>query len=821
MERGFRPTGFSVSSPRSGVESGAPALDVAAPSPRNAPQRPRQSSRGGRGEDDLPVLPRQAVSRPAAATEQLHSAARPPSEVPQDPFATGATLPAAPARARESVRRLSSIVMTPGAFGQRRGSQRKSLSVHDVAGAAQQQARRRSTGGWQGPPQDVVQGLQLLRDAIDTLWRKAEPLKPAAAGAGGLGHLVVDSGLPRADVRQAAVHMRRCLSQLSRTVLAAFAGGRGSSPLGAGGSVEHSAHGFDPRDLVRTCSTVGTEPASPAARGAQVPLTRELLGSAALHGLLAAACRELRAERATVFMHTTERESMSGRRTSHLVSVAATGSLGRPVPTIRVQPQFGVAGQVFQTGLALNMRDTTSDSAKIFTRGVDQRTGFHTRNMLCLPLRVPEDCNYPVARVQNPAGLIGVVQLLNKLPAANGPTAPHDGFSEADECRLLEHSRLLSRLLGTLQMAAHEVLAHSNAIQSLIISAAEMRADPERILQPPPATFQLTLTEAEARLQRARAHAQRLRERAAQIRSLEVVPVDGDTEPGTLVCRLGGPDPSPHIVPLTKKDKTGMAAMREVSLYIDRVEECWRSSRNQAVKLQNTNDRLKLRLHQLEFERMQRNRLEQPVAMGEDWEASSAGSAHTEETRGTEGTRGKVQDPDTISEWMNEPTGVLYQEHRRRRSAFNRCLSRRDQMAEHMRGVASGSFGAGGGRARRNTVHRRSPSAASESLFSRPPSASSPEGRAWSPASPPAAGSPDTIRRDLRLRHARERDAMLARHAAERAQLLGALAEEAPGAREAQRSPPPWEVYKGTPVPPATGRSRPQRPAPRCLVPRG
>ncbi|XP_038622556.1 cGMP-dependent 3',5'-cyclic phosphodiesterase [Tachyglossus aculeatus] len=77
----------------------------------------------------------------------------------------------------------------------------------------------------------------------------------------------------------------------------------------------------------------------------------------------------------------------------------------------RIPADQGIAGHVATTGTILNIKDAYSHP--LFYRGVDDSTGFRTRNILCFPIK---DENHEV---------IGVAELVNKI---NGPW-----FSKFDE----------------------------------------------------------------------------------------------------------------------------------------------------------------------------------------------------------------------------------------------------------------------------------------------------------------------------------------------------------------------------------------------------
>jgi len=75
-------------------------------------------------------------------------------------------------------------------------------------------------------------------------------------------------------------------------------------------------------------------------------------------------------------------------------TVNSTGS------EIRIPLNVGIAGHVAATGEQVIIYDTYSDAH--FDRSVDKKTGFTTRNMMCVPLSVRNQ------------GVLGVVQLINK-----------------------------------------------------------------------------------------------------------------------------------------------------------------------------------------------------------------------------------------------------------------------------------------------------------------------------------------------------------------------------------------------------------------------
>jgi HD-GYP domain-containing protein (c-di-GMP phosphodiesterase class II) len=110
--------------------------------------------------------------------------------------------------------------------------------------------------------------------------------------------------------------------------------------------------------------------------------------------------RALDAERCTVFVYDKEKEE--------LWSKVASGIEG--TKTLRIPANKGLAGHVLKVGETLNIADVYNDTR--FNREVDRKTGYVTRNLLCIPILNRDNES------------IGVVQVLNK---AHGP------FTKSDE----------------------------------------------------------------------------------------------------------------------------------------------------------------------------------------------------------------------------------------------------------------------------------------------------------------------------------------------------------------------------------------------------
>jgi len=124
----------------------------------------------------------------------------------------------------------------------------------------------------------------------------------------------------------------------------------------------------------------------------------------------------LNADRATVFLIDSER--------GILRSKIATGEGGQPL-VIEIPIASGIAGRVARTGEVLNVPDAYRHPE--FNPEVDRATGYHTRTILCMPIR------------NQKKEVTAVVQLINKL---SGPA-----FTGEDEKQFQEFADAISVIL--------------------------------------------------------------------------------------------------------------------------------------------------------------------------------------------------------------------------------------------------------------------------------------------------------------------------------------------------------------------------------------
>jgi signal transduction protein with GAF and PtsI domain len=97
-------------------------------------------------------------------------------------------------------------------------------------------------------------------------------------------------------------------------------------------------------------------------------------------------------EVASVFLVDTSRQELYS-------TVNSTGE------ELRVPITCGIAGHVASTGEPLIIPDAYSDPR--FNKAVDMKTGFRTRNIMCVPMKVKN------------GNVIGVAQLINKTDQAS------------------------------------------------------------------------------------------------------------------------------------------------------------------------------------------------------------------------------------------------------------------------------------------------------------------------------------------------------------------------------------------------------------------
>ena len=126
----------------------------------------------------------------------------------------------------------------------------------------------------------------------------------------------------------------------------------------------------------------------------------------------------LHADRTTVFLVDPGRHLLYSRIAQHS---------GEEPLEIRLPIGVGIAGRVAETGQSMNIADPQHHPD--FNPEIDRRTGYHTRSLLCIPIK------------SRAGTVIGVAQVLNKLDA--------EAFAPADETTFQGFAPSLGVILET------------------------------------------------------------------------------------------------------------------------------------------------------------------------------------------------------------------------------------------------------------------------------------------------------------------------------------------------------------------------------------
>ncbi|MGA0083623.1 MAG: GAF domain-containing protein [Steroidobacteraceae bacterium] len=160
--------------------------------------------------------------------------------------------------------------------------------------------------------------------------------------------------------------------------------------------------------------------------------------------------RALDCDRGTLFLN--------DPTTGELYSRVAQGDLTRE---IRILNTSGIAGYVFQNGEPIHVEDPYSDPR--FNSSIDERTGYKTRNIICVPVRNMAD------------EIIGVMQSLNKH---------HGPFIEEDIELLAEMTTQAAVALQSLQFVEHMQRLRDKEMAFLeLVSDINQEFDLSRLLQ--------------------------------------------------------------------------------------------------------------------------------------------------------------------------------------------------------------------------------------------------------------------------------------------------------------------------------------------------
>ncbi|MFA5308457.1 MAG: HD domain-containing phosphohydrolase [Dehalococcoidales bacterium] len=134
---------------------------------------------------------------------------------------------------------------------------------------------------------------------------------------------------------------------------------------------------------------------------------------------------------------------------------AATGTVGKALRQVKLNTQYGIAGQVARTGKPLIVNDVSRSTN--FHKMIDDTTGFTTRSLLCAPLSVNNK-------------ILGVVEVLNKK----------DGtiFGEQDLETVISVANMTAMAIDNTRTHQTMLEAYKNTIKAMaaMVDARELYA---------------------------------------------------------------------------------------------------------------------------------------------------------------------------------------------------------------------------------------------------------------------------------------------------------------------------------------------------------
>jgi len=166
--------------------------------------------------------------------------------------------------------------------------------------------------------------------------------------------------------------------------------------------------------------------------------------------ILAAATQLLESDRGALFLYDPKRQELF----SHVAD-------GIDSAEIRFPANAGIAGECFTSGKTINIPDAYSDDR--FNPEIDRRTGYRTRNMLCMPI------------VAKGTSVIGVMEILNRKLGE---------FGAADERRLRAFCAEAAVSIQNAQLF-EEINAERNYNESILrsMSNAVLTLDADGVLR--------------------------------------------------------------------------------------------------------------------------------------------------------------------------------------------------------------------------------------------------------------------------------------------------------------------------------------------------
>ena len=126
---------------------------------------------------------------------------------------------------------------------------------------------------------------------------------------------------------------------------------------------------------------------------------------------------------------------------------AASGPVGRTLRQVKLNTQYGIAGQVARTGKPLIVNDVAR--SKNFHKMIDDTTGFSTQSLICAPLNVNKR-------------IIGVIEVLNKQDGTS--------FDEHELDAAVSVANTAAMAIDNTRLHQHLVESYKTTIETIAVA---------------------------------------------------------------------------------------------------------------------------------------------------------------------------------------------------------------------------------------------------------------------------------------------------------------------------------------------------------------
>lgn len=143
---------------------------------------------------------------------------------------------------------------------------------------------------------------------------------------------------------------------------------------------------------------------------------------------------------------------------------AATGPVGKTLRQVKLNTQYGIAGQVARTGKPLIVNDVAR--SKNFHKMIDDTTGFATQSLVCAPLSVNKK-------------ILGVIEVLNKRDGTS--------FGERDLEAVVSVANTAAMAIENTRLYQNLMEAYNNTLESAAtavdMKGPYMRGHSQRVME--------------------------------------------------------------------------------------------------------------------------------------------------------------------------------------------------------------------------------------------------------------------------------------------------------------------------------------------------